>query len=72
MDSTLYAHEIPPCILQNEVEAKVITNDDVLGDAVPFDQQEALRIVCYRLLELPLVSIKSLSCPAYFFFGVCV
>lgn len=38
--------------VHNEVEEKVITNDDVLGDAVPFDQQEALRIVCYRLLEL--------------------
>uniref|UniRef100_A0ACD5ZXK4 Uncharacterized protein n=1 Tax=Avena sativa TaxID=4498 RepID=A0ACD5ZXK4_AVESA len=40
--------------VHNEVEEKVITNDDVLGDAVPFDQQEALRILCYRLLELPL------------------
>lgn len=39
--------------VHNDVEEKVITNDDVLGDAVPFDQQEALRIVCYRLLELP-------------------
>ncbi|KAG8044111.1 hypothetical protein GUJ93_ZPchr0047g2820 [Zizania palustris] len=37
----------------NEVEDKVITNDDVLGDAVPYDQQDALRIVCYRLLEMP-------------------
>uniref|UniRef100_A0A0D9XQE2 mRNA guanylyltransferase n=1 Tax=Leersia perrieri TaxID=77586 RepID=A0A0D9XQE2_9ORYZ len=36
----------------NEVEDKVITNDDVLGDAVPYDQQDALRIVCYRLLEM--------------------
>uniref|UniRef100_A0ACD5WAL3 Uncharacterized protein n=1 Tax=Avena sativa TaxID=4498 RepID=A0ACD5WAL3_AVESA len=41
--------------VHNEVEEKVITNDDVLGDAVPFDQQEALRILCYRLLELPLM-----------------
>ncbi|KAL5204861.1 hypothetical protein ABZP36_009732 [Zizania latifolia] len=39
----------------NEVEYKVITNDDVLGDAVPYDQQDALRIVCYRLLEMPRV-----------------
>jgi mRNA-capping enzyme len=39
----------------NESEEKVITNDDVLGDAVPYDQQEALRVVCYRLLEMPLV-----------------
>ncbi|CAL4994019.1 unnamed protein product [Urochloa decumbens] len=39
----------------NESEDKVITNDDVLGDAVPYDQQEALRVLCYRLLEMPLV-----------------
>lgn len=42
--------------LQNESEDKVITNDDVLGDEVPYDQQEALRVLCYRLLEMPLVS----------------
>uniref|UniRef100_A0A0E0F3Q8 mRNA guanylyltransferase n=1 Tax=Oryza meridionalis TaxID=40149 RepID=A0A0E0F3Q8_9ORYZ len=39
--------------VHNEVEDKVITNDDVLGDAVPYDQQDALRVVCYRLLEMP-------------------
>ncbi|CAO2141401.1 unnamed protein product [Urochloa humidicola] len=38
----------------NESEGKVITNDDVLGDAVPYDQQEALRVLCYRLLEMSL------------------
>ncbi|KAL6868347.1 hypothetical protein ACP4OV_015192 [Aristida adscensionis] len=37
----------------NEPEDKVITNDDVLGDAVPYDQQEALRVLCYHLLEMP-------------------
>lgn len=40
--------------LRNESEDKVITNDDVLGDEVPYDQQEALRVLCYRLLEMPL------------------
>lgn len=44
-------------MLQNGTAEKVITNDDVLGDAVPYDQQEALRVLCYRLLEMPLVSI---------------
>ncbi|WVZ53057.1 hypothetical protein U9M48_004047 [Paspalum notatum var. saurae] len=39
----------------NESEDKVITNDDVLGDAVPYDQQEALRLLCYRLLDMPIV-----------------
>jgi hypothetical protein len=48
---------LAPGMLQNESEVKVITNDDVLGDAVPYDQQEALRVLCYRLLEMPLVSI---------------
>ncbi|XP_006663896.1 mRNA-capping enzyme-like [Oryza brachyantha] len=31
---------------------KVITNDDILGDAVPNDQQDFLRSICFRLLEL--------------------
>lgn len=44
-------------IFQNESGDKVITNDDVLGDAVPYDQQEALRVLCYRLLDMSLVSI---------------
>jgi len=48
---------LAPGMLQNESKVKVITNDDVLGDAVPYDQQEALRVLCYRLLEMPLVSI---------------
>jgi len=48
---------------QNESEDKVITNDDVLGDEVPYDQQEALRILCYRLLEMPLVSRLFLLLP---------
>ncbi|KAF8781307.1 hypothetical protein HU200_000568 [Digitaria exilis] len=43
-------HEPP----NNESVDKVITNDDVLGDAVPYDQQEALRVLCYRLLDMPL------------------
>jgi hypothetical protein len=54
-DTTIY--------LQNESEDKVITNDDVLGDEVPYDQQEALRVLCYRLLEMPLVSRLFLLLP---------
>jgi hypothetical protein len=49
--------------LQNESEDKIITNDDVLGDEVPYDQQEALRVLCYRLLEMPLVSRLFLLLP---------
>ncbi|AQK49452.1 mRNA capping enzyme family protein [Zea mays] len=40
---------------RNESEDKIITNDDVLGDEVPYDQQEALRVLCYKLLEMPLI-----------------
>ncbi|KAL6987730.1 mRNA guanylyltransferase [Sarracenia purpurea var. burkii] len=30
----------------------VMTNDDVLGDSIPFDQQEAFRQFCYEVLKL--------------------
>ncbi|KAJ3671732.1 hypothetical protein LUZ60_007811 [Juncus effusus] len=40
-------------IIQESVENNNITNDDVLGDAIPHHQQEALRHLCYRLLEMP-------------------
>ena len=49
--------------LQNESEDKIITNDDVLGDAVPYDQQKDLRNICYRLLEMPIVSMLFLLLP---------
>ncbi|KAM0949321.1 putative mRNA (guanine-N(7)-)-methyltransferase [Dioscorea sansibarensis] len=39
--------------LHVETESKVITNDDVLGDAIPYDQQDAMRQYCYQLLDLP-------------------
>ncbi|XP_026663529.1 mRNA-capping enzyme-like isoform X2 [Phoenix dactylifera] len=34
------------------MENKIITNDDVLGDAIPYDQQDSLRLICYQLLDL--------------------
>ncbi|CAL1399366.1 unnamed protein product [Linum trigynum] len=34
-----------------EMEAK-LTNDDVLGDDIPFDQLNALRHTCYQMLKL--------------------
>ncbi|KAI3888786.1 hypothetical protein MKX03_017429 [Papaver bracteatum] len=36
----------------NQVPTEVLTNDDVLGDAIPWDQQEAMRQLCYRSLKL--------------------
>lgn len=44
-DSTSYLHE-------QHVENGPITNDDVLGDAVCYDEQEFLRQKCYSLFEL--------------------
>ncbi|CAL5351372.1 hypothetical protein CsSME_00038696 [Camellia sinensis var. sinensis] len=35
----------------HEIDA-VMTNDDVLGDSVPFDQQNAMRQFCYQALKL--------------------
>ncbi|KAJ4778570.1 mRNA-capping enzyme [Rhynchospora pubera] len=43
----------PSVSSNDQLDNKNITNDDVLGDAIPYDQQEALRFLCYRLLELP-------------------
>ena len=30
----------------------VMTNDDVLGDEIPWDQQDAFRQFCYQSLKL--------------------
>ncbi|KAF8402713.1 hypothetical protein HHK36_010801 [Tetracentron sinense] len=37
---------------ENHVETEVMTNDDILGDAIPFDQQDAMRQFCYHSLKL--------------------
>ncbi|XP_074578126.1 uncharacterized protein LOC141834687 isoform X1 [Curcuma longa] len=34
------------------MDNKVLTNDDVLGDAIPYDQQDAMRHLCYQFLDL--------------------
>ncbi|KAG6474522.1 hypothetical protein ZIOFF_068459 [Zingiber officinale] len=34
------------------VDIKILTNDDVLGDAIPYDQQDAMRHLCYQFLDL--------------------
>ncbi|XP_068640483.1 uncharacterized protein [Aristolochia californica] len=40
--------------LQEEpTENEVLTNDDILGDAIPYDQQDDLRQFCYHSLKLP-------------------
>ncbi|XP_043711172.1 mRNA-capping enzyme-like isoform X3 [Telopea speciosissima] len=37
---------------EDHVESEVMTNDDVLGDAIPADQQDAMRQFCYHTLKL--------------------
>ncbi|KAI3883050.1 hypothetical protein MKW92_009630 [Papaver armeniacum] len=37
---------------ENQVPTQVPTNDDVLGDAIPWDQQEEMRQFCNRSLKL--------------------
>ncbi|XP_047332466.1 mRNA-capping enzyme-like isoform X2 [Impatiens glandulifera] len=39
-------------ILENHVPNVVMTNDDILGDSIPFDQQDAYRQFCYHALKL--------------------
>ncbi|XP_010256688.1 PREDICTED: mRNA-capping enzyme [Nelumbo nucifera] len=38
--------------LHDHVENEVMTNDDILGDAIPNDQQDMLRQFCYHSLKL--------------------
>ncbi|MCL7021446.1 hypothetical protein MKW94_013795, partial [Papaver nudicaule] len=40
------------CMQDVQVSAEVLSNDDVLGDAIPPEQQEALRRLCYDSLKL--------------------
>ncbi|KAG6468043.1 hypothetical protein ZIOFF_072609 [Zingiber officinale] len=38
--------------ISENVDIKILTNDDVLGDAIPYDQQDAMRHLCYQFLDL--------------------
>ncbi|KAG6511030.1 hypothetical protein ZIOFF_029079 [Zingiber officinale] len=39
-------------VVEENVDIKILTNDDVLGDAIPYDQQDAMRHLCYQFLDL--------------------
>jgi len=39
-------------LLENHGTDALLTNDDVLGDSIPFNQQDALRQFCYQALKL--------------------
>lgn len=38
--------------IQEQMESKIITNNDILGDAIPDSQQEYMRHICYQLFDL--------------------
>ncbi|CAL9774093.1 unnamed protein product [Musa acuminata subsp. burmannicoides] len=38
--------------LSEHTDSKILTNDDILGDAIPIDQQDAMRHLCYQMLDL--------------------
>ncbi|THU60162.1 hypothetical protein C4D60_Mb07t09720 [Musa balbisiana] len=38
--------------VQEHTDNKILTNDDILGDAIPIDQQDAMRHLCYQMLDL--------------------
>ncbi|CAL1378872.1 unnamed protein product [Linum trigynum] len=44
-------NSVAPLHSNQEIEAK-LTNDDVLGDDIPFDQLNALRHTCYQMLKM--------------------
>lgn len=56
----LITHFLPS---QDNLEAQVVTsNDDILGDAIPQDQQNYLRQFCYQALKMtPGVGILQLD-----------
>ncbi|KAG6531633.1 hypothetical protein ZIOFF_005449 [Zingiber officinale] len=39
-------------LAKENVDIKILTNDDVLGDVIPYDQQDAMRHLCYQFLDL--------------------
>ncbi|KAL6146139.1 hypothetical protein ACLB2K_056822 [Fragaria x ananassa] len=45
--------DTPSSFQENQETDGVMTNDDILGDEIPRDQQEAMRQFCYQSLKLP-------------------
>ncbi|XP_031102499.1 mRNA-capping enzyme isoform X1 [Ipomoea triloba] len=44
---------VTPSHNSQETTQAVMTNDDILGDSIPSDQQESFRLFCYQALKLP-------------------
>ncbi|KAF6156800.1 hypothetical protein GIB67_033269 [Kingdonia uniflora] len=43
---------VAPSLQEDNVQNKIMTNDDVLGDSIPYDQQDKMRCYCYQILKL--------------------
>lgn len=55
-----------PFFQENPETCTQMTNDDVLGDEIPADQQVAFRQFCYQTLRLPIgVSLFSFHARVY-------
>ncbi|KAI3973213.1 hypothetical protein MKW92_038666 [Papaver armeniacum] len=50
--SSVSCPNTPELCCENQVPTQVLMNNDVLGDAIPWDQQEEMRQLCYRSLML--------------------
>lgn len=51
-------HLLFVCIIQDNEEPHIVmTNDDLLGDSIPSDQQNSLRQICYQFLKLQLPGV---------------
>lgn len=59
------------------MENEVMTIDDVLGDAIPYDQQSAMQQFCLRSLKMPMVGtpkthmVGTLRVDLYSFLCIC-
>ncbi|XP_074570709.1 uncharacterized protein LOC141827381 isoform X1 [Curcuma longa] len=49
--------------LCENVDGKILTNDDVLGDAIPYAQQDAMRHLCYQFLDLTVPTGRTTQFP---------
>ncbi|KAL5728633.1 mRNA guanylyltransferase [Ranunculus cassubicifolius] len=49
--------------VNDALECKKMTNDDVIGETVPYDQQELMQRCCYDLLKLDIGTNRNLQFP---------
>lgn len=50
--SFLFIFHMPQSFQETQDADVVMTNDDVLGDEIPWDQQDTFRQFCYQSLKL--------------------